>query len=317
MEIVICLLVISIISVIIGLYLYKYTLRWIENYKKEQFNEIKQQLTEQAENNITDLTKRIASLTQEIELKKQFNENMRTMREEELDRIIEAEKKNKLNQINNEIKDWAKSAQEAAAFESERVQEIYRGLEEGSKRELSLIKAEVNEYKSKRDAINQEIVRARAIEEQQEFYRVQIDENSLADIQILSNIKKELRKVDLLDKLIYDNYINKPVNEMIKRVLHGDTCSGIYKITRLKTGEVYIGRTTDIKARWQGHAKTAFHCGTISHTMLHTLLEKDGIQNFTWEVVEEVPKDQLNEREKYWINFYDSKRFGMNEKEGG
>jgi group I intron endonuclease len=117
--------------------------------------------------------------------------------------------------------------------------------------------------------------------------------------------------------LLYDNYVKKPVDEMVKRVLKGESPCGIYKITRLKTGEIYIGKSTDIKSRWQQHSKSAYHCGTISHSTLHTIMEKDGIENFTWEVLEEVPKDKLGEREKYWIQYYDSKNFGLNEKAGG
>lgn len=45
-------------------------------------------------------------------------------------------------------------------------------------------------------------------------------------------------------------------------------------------------------------------------------MEKDGVQNFTFELLEEVPKDKLTEREKYWINFYDSKSYGLNMREG-
>ena len=104
---------------------------------------------------------------------------------------------------------------------------------------------------------------------------------------------------------------------MIKRVIPNGTPSGIYKITRLKTGEVYIGRSTDVKSRWQQHCKSCYHCGTISHSKLHDTMQKDGIWNFTFELLEEVPKDKLNEREKYWINFYDSKTYGLNERAGG
>lgn len=103
---------------------------------------------------------------------------------------------------------------------------------------------------------------------------------------------------------------------MVKRVLKGESPSGIYKITRLKTGEIYIGKSTDVRSRWQQHTKTAFGVGTIAHSILHTTMEKDGVQNFTFELLEEVPKDKLTEREKYWINFYDSKSYGLNMREG-
>ena len=45
-------------------------------------------------------------------------------------------------------------------------------------------------------------------------------------------------------------------------------------------------------------------------------MEKDGIDNFTFELIEEVNKSQLTEREKYWINFYKAKDYGLNEKNG-
>jgi group I intron endonuclease len=119
-----------------------------------------------------------------------------------------------------------------------------------------------------------------------------------------------------LDKLIYDVYISKQVTEMVKRVLKGAAPSGIYKITRLKTGEIYIGKSTDVKKRWTEHCKTAYGVGTIAHSVLHTTIKKDGIENFTFELLEEVPKDKLTEREKYWITFYDSKSYGLNERNG-
>ena len=47
------------------------------------------------------------------------------------------------------------------------------------------------------------------------------------------------------------------------------------------------------------------------------LMEEDGIWNWKFELVEKVSKEALGEREKFWINFYDSKKFGLNEKNGG
>jgi group I intron endonuclease len=130
------------------------------------------------------------------------------------------------------------------------------------------------------------------------------------------SIREKLISRENLDKLIYDVYISKPVMEMVKRVLAGGAPSGIYKITRLKTGEIYIGKSTDVKKRWTEHCKTAFGVGSIAHSILHTTMKKDGIENFTFELLEEVPKDKLTEREKYWITFYDSKNYGLNERNG-
>jgi group I intron endonuclease len=94
------------------------------------------------------------------------------------------------------------------------------------------------------------------------------------------------------------------MDEMIKRVTGGRDISGIYKITYLKTGEAYIGKTTNIKKRWGEHCKSSLDIGTIAHSSFHTRLKRDGLWNYTFEILEEVPKDKLTEREKFYISLY-------------
>lgn len=312
--------IIVICSIIFSIINYKY---WkyiskteIEHYKTTRYDEEKERARQKIQDELRDERNQLLLLEREIQQKIEFNNSLLKIREEELDKLIQEKKRIKIIELEAEVDEWARSAQEAANFYAIQEQERYQLQIENLSISCSKLQKELDDYKAKRDAINQEILRARAIEEKQDFYRVQLDDFSNSDIRLLRNIKNELSKVDLLDKLIYDNYINKPVNEMIKRVLNGASPCGIYKITRLKTGEIYIGKSTDIKTRWQQHAKSAFHCGTISHSILHTTMEKDGIENFIWEVIEEVPKDKLTEREKYWIDFYNSKKYGLNERDG-
>ena len=288
----------------------------------EEFQEALYKLKEvKKEYGITqeEYTKKLQHLQEvlnEIGEKEHFNQTLYKIREEELNNLIENKKKAELEKVGNEIKEWASSAQNAARLNSTQYQNHLRDQEIEKEKELNDLCATIEDYKARRDVINQEILRARAIEEQQDFYRIQLPESSRHDLDILQSIRKELTKVDILDALIYNNYVKKSVDEMVKRVLQGENPSGIYKITRLKTGEIYIGKSVNVKDRWVQHAKSCYHCGTISHSILHTTLEKDGIENFTWELLEKVPKDKLGEREKYWIEFYDSKNFGLNMREG-
>lgn len=190
-------------------------------------------------------------------------------------------------------------------------------LVEQKKKEIEDLDTVIADFRAKREVINQEILRQRAIEEKLDFYRVCLTDNAKQDIEVLRSIAPRLSNRSFLDKIIYDTYIAKPTQEMIKRVLGGAAPSGIYKITRLKTGEIYVGKSTNIKDRWAQHVKTVFGVGTIAHSTLHTTMEKDGVDNFTFELLEEIPKEDLGIREKYWINFYGSKEYGMNEKAGG
>ena len=182
--------------------------------------------------------------------------------------------------------------------------------------EINQITCQLESFRAKQEAVNQEILRRRELEDQTDFYRVCLSDDCIADINLLRITRQNLKKPEIIDKIIYDTYVAKPVLEMIKRVLQNTTCSGIYKITCLETKEIYIGKSTDIKNRWQQHCKTAFNCGTIASSVLHRKMQQYGIENFTFELLEKVSKDQLTEREKFYIDFYKTKETGLNERNG-
>ena len=235
---------------------------------------------------------------------------------EKIDIELSGYRKLKIEQVNNEIK--KEIIDRRAQLEKDYLTfcETLDLQKEKYKEELALITDQLEDYKKKQNAINEEILRRREVEEKQDFFRVVLNEDAIKDVHLLLSVRENLIFRETLDKLIYDAYISKPVTEMIKRVLKGEAPSGIYKITRMKTGEIYIGKSTDVKKRWAEHCKTAYGVGTIAHSVLHTTIKKDGIENFTFELLEEVPKDKLTEREKYWITFYDSKNYGLNERNG-
>jgi len=82
---------------------------------------------------------------------------------------------------------------------------------------------------------------------------------------------------------------------------------GIYKIISPK-GKIYIGQSTDIMDRWyKGHK---YNSGT--GRKLKNSFNKYGWDNHIHEIIEECSADQLDERETYWINFYDSFNKGLN-----
>ena len=64
--------------------------------------------------------------------------------------------------------------------------------------------------------------------------------------------------------------------------------------------------------RWSSHVKTALGVGTLASSQLHRVMSQDGPEQFLFELLEEVPKDKLSERESYYIDFYDSKNYGLN-----
>ena len=45
-------------------------------------------------------------------------------------------------------------------------------------------------------------------------------------------------------------------------------------------------------------------------------MQEYGIWNFAFEVIEECPREQLNEKEKYYIDLYNSYDYGFNSNRG-
>ncbi len=178
--------------------------------------------------------------------------------------------------------------------------------------DIETIRAELEEERSKRAAINEEILRQKKLEEQQDFFRIQLNPDDSNDIELLRSITLRLRHPEAINKVIWTGYYQKPLAELRKRILTNGDVSGVYKITRLKSGEIYIGQTTSVDKRWQEHVKSALGVGTLASSQLHRVMRSDGPENFTFELLEEVPKDKLRERESYYIDFYDSKTYGLN-----
>ena len=182
--------------------------------------------------------------------------------------------------------------------------------------ELAAAKSELDEFQAKRAAVNEAIRREREKEEQEDFYRISITDSDIKDIEVLRSIEPRLTNREVLNKLIYEVFIKRPLMEMEKRVLKGQKIGGIYKITYIKTGEAYIGRSVDIGNRWKEHCLSSLNIGTIAHSTFHNILAEKGLQNFTWEVLEQVDKDKQSSREKYWVDFYQTDK-QYNSKAGG
>ena len=91
----------------------------------------------------------------------------------------------------------------------------------------------------------------------------------------------------------------------------------IYKITNIVNNKVYIGQTIrTIEERWRDHQNLRYTEKNNTRP-LYLAFEKYGIENFTIEKIEEVENNLLNEREEYWINFFDSYNNGYNATYGG
>lgn len=94
--------------------------------------------------------------------------------------------------------------------------------------------------------------------------------------------------------------------------------TGIYKITNLLNENAYIGLSVNIEKRWKDHTKRAFDPKSQEYNKtLYKAFRKYGLENFRFEVLEECQTEDLNEREKYWITYFNTYHGGYNETPGG
>lgn len=91
----------------------------------------------------------------------------------------------------------------------------------------------------------------------------------------------------------------------------------IYKITNKINGLSYIGQTSrSYKDRWAEHKRDSLK-EPYCNWPLYRMINKVGLENLDWKVIEEVPNNLLNERERFWIEFYNTKHNGYNCTYGG
>ena len=82
---------------------------------------------------------------------------------------------------------------------------------------------------------------------------------------------------------------------------------GIYLIKNNITNKVYIGQSIDIKRRWSEHKARAFNLeNNCAHKPLYSSMRKYGLEAFSFKVICECMPEELNEKEKFYINFYNS-----------
>ena len=77
---------------------------------------------------------------------------------------------------------------------------------------------------------------------------------------------------------------------------------GIYRISRRDSDKSYIGQSRDIFKRWKEHSN--FSRKKLS--CISSALKLYCLQSFVWEVIEECSPEELNDREVYWISYFNS-----------
>ena len=175
---------------------------------------------------------------------------------------------------------------------------------------------ELDKIKATRAAALEAQIKEQEIKEKLSFYCLQLSSVDLSDIQVLETIKPKLAKPRVLSMLIWSTFFQKPMTQLCNNILGTSEICGIYKITNQKNNMCYIGQSVNVSDRWKQHAKCGLGIDTPAANKLYKAMIEEGIWNFSWELLETCPAEELNEKEKYYIELYQSCEFGYNSTKG-
>lgn len=149
------------------------------------------------------------------------------------------------------------------------------------------------------------------------FYCLQVPETEHADIYYLLNVvSPQVRNKDVIPKVVWSEYLQKPTQDLMKRIEAKDQ-PGIYKITNVKTNKCYVGKSTKVRQRLIDHIKGSLGISTISDQLIHHAMLEEGLWNWTFEIVCYCDKDDLGDKEKFYIENYKAREYGYNIAAGG
>ena len=198
-------------------------------------------------------------------------------------------------------------------------QEYKRDLQSIIDRNKDKIQKQEDELKSLQETRAAAITAAqkeKEIQDNKDDYCLILPREEMGDIEILRGVIKKIAKPRAIGMCIWSNYYLPLAKEKIPKILGKNIICGIYKITNLETRECYIGQSVDVKKRIYDHLKAACGVDTPKDNLLYQAMKKYGIENFSIELLQECPNQELNQKEKYFIELYQSHIYGYNKTSG-
>ena len=178
--------------------------------------------------------------------------------------------------------------------------------------EIQKLEGQICVLRSNNDAAVEAAKRALEIKEKSNFYRIQLSDIDKKEIEMLREVGTLLRDKEPLNKVIWKYYYEKLTTDLIGRVVGANTRTGIYKITNVNNSMCYIGQAANIADRFRQHIKRGLGAETPTRIKLYSAMFDEGPENFTFEIIEDCERAKLDEKERYWIEFYRAMEFGYN-----
>ena len=232
---------------------------------------------------------------------------------------INSDYSNQVEIVKDKLEDFKKVTRQAASHYFDTLQKDYEDAEAAHKRALAGLETEYNaaaadleKIKKTRQAAYDAILKQNEIKQNKDNYRLIPSTLDLQDIHSLERIKQSLHKPRILSMLIWQTYWQPIAKKQFPIIIQAKTKIGIYKITNIQTDQSYIGQSLDIYKRWCQHCKAGLGIDTPAGNKLYKAIQEYGLESFTFEILCECEKEELNQKEKYFIELYQADLFGYN-----
>ena len=182
--------------------------------------------------------------------------------------------------------------------------------------QIQLLQGSLDKLQRQKAAAVEAFQREQIIQDSEDNYRIVISESDRSDIDVLNSFKTRLSNPEILSKLIWSTYFQKKAKALFTNIVGTEKVCGIYKITDINNMKCYIGQSVDIVNRFTQHCRCGCGIKTPKDNKLYAAMLKDGLDQFTFEIVEICPQEELNEKEKYYIDVYNSVNYGFNSQDG-
>lgn len=246
------------------------------------------------------------------------------VRMKEIDKVAEETGNQRMNELEKTFDEAkAKYNLQLVAYEQEqkqRMMDIHASCIETNQRNLDetqRIKEETDKLRTTYESLLEPIRQYLKEKQEKLFYTIQLPDEYKDDIDfLLTTVAAKVQHPDIISKLVWAEYVKPNLDNTFKRIeIKSD--SGIYKLTSLENGMTYIGKSTDVKKRIADHFKSSIGIKSIADQAVHHAILKEGFWNWTIEVIQYCDKDELNEKEKYYIEFFKAQEYGYNKTGGG
>ena len=245
------------------------------------------------------------------------------MYEDQLNRA-EKQYQSKIEALKKAIATSQSIANNAYQERSEKLEKEYQQKVTKYAEQSDHILADIRNQEQKLESLKQ--TRAAAIEaarkeqvvsDNKDEYRLILAENELSDVIILQDAAKKISKPRSIYMAIWTAYYQLAAKNKFPKILgSNDAVCGIYKITNQETGECYIGQARDMKKRFYEHCRCGLGVDTPVGNKLYAAMREYGLDNFTFELLLECKPEELNKKEKYFIELYQANIYGYNGNKG-